>query len=358
MPVRYIQVNPKSELFVGATRAFGNIAIVGQTDNAATAAVNVPTVFTDPDSARAPFAGNVARAVALAFRQSPGPTTIYAVRVAAANPDWDAALEEVAKLDVQIVLLANTPLNAYNAATVGKLAAHVGSVSNTGGDGKERIAVAMLAKDATDPAIVAGTLVHERMYYVAHRADEDAAAAVAGVIAGYEPHVSMLLKPVNVNMIETFTDGQIDAFDGAKINWLTDPVLFPGRGLFLGEGYAAPADPTKVYIDVVRTLDDVSFRLKAALIRAIGNFRVDRAGLRALQTLARAVLSPLEAQGVIESFTVHIPLLSLLDRDPASLTADEIAHINGVQATRRIDMATMVEYAGAIHRLRIDLVFK
>jgi hypothetical protein len=196
------------------------------------------------------------------------------------------------------------------------------------------------------------------MFYVAHRASDDAGAAVAGVIAGYEPHISMLLKPVAVDMVDTFTDAEIDAFDAAKVNWLTDPVLFPGHGIFLGEGYAAPKDPNKVYIDVVRTLDDITFQIKATLIQAIGNFRVSRSGLRAVATLVRAVLSPLQAREVIEGYVVHIPLLVLLDKDPSALTDEEVQEINAAQASRRVDMVVTVDYAGAIHRLNVDLVFK
>lgn len=62
----------------------------------------------------------------------------------------------------------------------------------------ERIGVAMLGKGATDPTIVTGALASDRMVFVAHKRGEDVAAAVAGTIAGYEPHVSMLLKPVKV----------------------------------------------------------------------------------------------------------------------------------------------------------------
>jgi hypothetical protein len=345
MPVRYIDVRPISSLFVGATRAYGDLAIIGQCGAAATAPVAAPQPFTDPASAAAPFAGDVATAIELAFRQTPGPTTVWGVRVASQNPDWAAALTEVAKLDVQIVALADVPLTAATATTVEALATHVNTVSKSGGDGKERIGVAMLAKDATDPSVVSGNLVEERMVYVAHRATEDAGAAVAGVIAGYEPHISMLLKPVSIA-------------DQAGVNWLTDPVLFPGRGMYMGEGYTGNIGGTKKYIDIVRTLDAISFEIKANLIEAIGNFRVSRSGLRSIVTIVRAVLSPMQAREVIENYVVHIPLLVLLDKDPASLSDDEIKQIDKAQADRRVDMVVTVDYAGAIHRLRIDLVFK
>ena len=357
MPVKYIEVSAISDLFVAATRSYGDIAIVGASTSTAIA-VNLPQSFTDPITAAQTFPGDLGSAIGMAFKQSPAPTTVWGVRVDSAAPAWQAALDQLATLNVQIVALAKVPLNATNSATVGLLADHVAQTSSAGGDGKERIGVAMLDNGAVDLTVVSGKLVNDRMVYIAHQSNDDAAGAVAGVIAGYEPHISILLKPVNINMTSYFTDSQITAFDAAGINWLTSPVLIPGHGLYMGEGYTGNPGSTKKYIDVVRTLDDISFRIKATLIETIGNFRVSRSGLRAIVTLVQAVLSPLVAREVIESFSVYIPLLVLLDKDPNTLSAVELTEIQTAQANRRVDMVVTCEYAGAIHRLHIDLIFK
>src|SRR5439155_7000554 len=134
---------------------------------------------------------------------------------------------EVAQLDVQIVCLANMPLNNANQATVEKLATHVTTVSNTGGDGKERIGVAMLDRTLTaaqQAALNAGTVSNERMFLVAHKSSEDAAAAAAVVIAAYEPHISMLLKPISLNHTQTFSDSEIATINVAFIISRPDPV--------------------------------------------------------------------------------------------------------------------------------------
>jgi hypothetical protein len=438
MPVKYIDVTPISELFVAATRAYGDIAIVGR--GAADSGPSDPEEFTNPQaavtaypaaartvtdavlnstttvtSASANFAASdvgrsvtgqgvpsgatiasvtnsttivlsaaatstttgvtltfgvlsgdttdLAVAIAIAFRQSPPPTTVWGVQVDGTNPNWDDALAKVANLNVQIVVLANTPLSSGNAGLVGKLAIHVATVSNTGGDGKERIGVAMLdpALAAADAAALnAGDVKNERMFLIAHKSTEDAGAATAGVIAGYEPQISMLLKPIKIDMTETFSDADIDTFNNAYINWVTSPVLIPGQALFLGEGYTADPSQNKKYIDIVRTIDDINFRIKAELIQAIGNFRISRSGLRGIVTLVQSVLSPLTVTPaeVIEDFSVYIPLLVLLDKDPATLSAAEQAEIQQAQASRSVDMVVTVVYAGAIHRLHIDLVFQ
>ncbi|GHE97703.1 hypothetical protein [Streptomyces fumanus] len=330
---------------------------------------NTPTAFTDPAEARRRVPGPLGESIALAFAQSPGPTLVYGVRTAGtAGTDWGTALGTVAALDVQLVVLANTAVDGTTAApngAIAQLAGHVTSVSSTGGDGQERMGVAMLAKGSTATSVVTGSLASERMVYLAHKSDQDAAAALAGVIAGYEPHISMLLKPVNItsapltpaeiatiNGTETFGSGPA----GNGVNWLVDPVLIPGHGTYLGEGYTG--DPGgKKYIDIVRTVDDVSFRLKAQLIKTIGTLRVSRTGLRTLEARMEAVLQPLVQSEVIEGFEITSPLKALLDKDPNTLTEAERARIDDAQAQRVVEVLVSVDYAGAVHRLSITLKF-
>jgi hypothetical protein len=380
MTVRYITVTPISKLFQPATRAFGDVAIVGAADDAAGGPKKKPIPITNPERVSDKsnpgakdkpvddvtwFQGDLGRAVRTAFAQTPGPTTVWAVRTDPADKDnaLANALAEVAKLDVQIVTLANTRLmpgaqgqSARGQTEIELLSSHVDTVSKTGGDGKERIGVAMLGKDVTDLTVITTKMSTARMVMVAHKSTEDAAAAVAGVIAGYEPHISLLLKQVNLEMDEQFSDSEIDRFNAKRVNWLTDPSLIPGVGLFMGEGYTLGADIP--YIDIVRTIDDISFRLKAQLIRSIGNLRVSRSGLRTLASQMTAVLEPLRQREVIDSYVVFLPLLVLLDKDPASLTDAELQQIHNAQSSRTVEAIATVEYAGAIHRLNISLVFQ
>jgi hypothetical protein len=70
-----------------------------------------------------------------------------------------------------------------------------------------------------------------------------------------------------------------------------------------------------------------------------------------------AVLNPLVDQGVIEGFEITIPILALLDQDPASLTVDQLDQINNAQNQRVVEVLATIDYAGAIHRLALDLKF-
>ncbi|MBO3084861.1 hypothetical protein [Cellulomonas fengjieae] len=373
MTVRYVRVNPVSDMFAPAVRAYGNVAVVGRVTPPAAPpadllAVGDAVVFTDPAEARRRAPGALGDAISLAFNQIPGPTQVTGVRVDTAAPDWALALDTLSTRDVQIVTLADTPLDTAAAAAGGAvraLADHVVGVSNTGGDGRERIGVAMLEKAATDPTIVSGALASERMVFVAHKSDEDVAAAVAGTIAGYEPHVSLLLKPVKTSS-EAFTAAEIDQLNGSEtfasgpagqgVNWLVDPALIPGQGLYLGEGYTGDPGGGKKYIDVVRTIDNVSFLLKAQLIRTIGNVRVSRSGLRTLGAQLEAVLDPLVRQGVIEGYDVIIPILGLLDKPVR--TAAEDQQVDDAQSQRVVEVLVAVDYAGAIHRVALTLKFE
>jgi len=137
---------------------------------------------------------------------------------------------------------------------------------------------------------------------------------------------------------------------------VTSTPLIPGAGFYMGEGYTLGAD--QPYVDIVRTIDEISFKLKSSLIRSIGVLRVTRAGLRALVSEMAAELQPLQDQAVIDSYLVYFPLLILLDKDPASLSAIELQEIHNAQATRVVDSIVTIEYAGAIHRLNITLKFE
>lgn len=228
----------------------------------------------------------------------------------------------------------------------------------------ERIGVAMLAKGAADPAVVTGNLVTERMVYVAHKSDEDVAAAVAGTIAGHEPHVSLLLKRVKVRS-DAFSAADLVKLNdsegpnsagpaGKGVNWLVDPPLIPGAGVYLGEGYTGNPRGKK-YIDIVRTVDDITFRLKARLIGTIGNLRISRSGLRGLVAEMETVLEPLRRSEVIEAYEIVVPILSLLDKPQRTPVEDAL--VQAAQTDRAAEAMVRVDYAGAIHRINITLKF-
>jgi hypothetical protein len=383
MAVRYVRVQSVSNLFAPATRGTGNIAIIGVAEKGTqdvpipcTSAADAANTFANDPNADPSTFPDLVKAIQIAFRQVPGPPLVWGIRAPAAG-NIAAALTAASTVDAQFVVVANAPLTdgagAVNQA-ITDLATHVKTVSQGGEDGKERMGVAMLAAGSTNVAAVTGapSLVTDRMIYIAHKSNEDVAAAVAGVIAGYEPHVSPLLKKVDVDVppntpgftaaeISTINGGAEDFGAGPKatngVNWLVDPVLIPGGGLYLGEAYTGDPAGGRAYIDIVRTIDFISFRLKATMIRAIGTVRISRAGLRAVIAQMEAVLDPLARTEVIDRYQIHIPLLVLLDKDPLTLTDAETLQIRTARAQRVVQVEVAIVYAGAIHRLAIRLNF-
>jgi hypothetical protein len=367
MPVQYVRVDTTVDMFVPLARPTGVVAIVG---TAPTGDDNVPFLVTSPSEATGEFGEAVTgtgenrvlnspltSALLTALGQTPGPSQLWGVR----SSDTAAALRALEGLPVNFVVLANTPLSQVNSAAVGELQTHVTSVSNSG-DGNERMGVVMLPKDSVGVSLVTGNLANDRMVYVAHRCHEldgDPAAAVAGTIAGYPPHVSMLLKPVAIKSAP-FTAAQIDELNkpekfgdppqGQGVNWLARPALIPGQGVYLGEGYTSGP---MGFIDIRRTVDDITFRLKARFINAIGNVRMSRAGLRTLLLQAEAVLSQLVADGVIDGFDATIPVLELLDADPATLSDVQLQRIKEIQDSRVAKVLVSVDYNGGIHRIDV-----
>jgi hypothetical protein len=356
------------------TRSDASLANALPPDPGQLAQPNVAVAFTDPATALQKCPGDLGTSIQRCFLQTPGPTLVYGIRtnVAGGTPDWAAALDIASALPVQIVVLANMPMTSAAIAASGpvvQLVNHVTSVSNTGSDGMERIGIAMLPRDAADPTFLSSntTLVNERMVYIAHRSDDDAAAAVAGTIAGYEPAVSLVLKPVNIQT-QLFTPTQIQTINGAVedrttgptgagVNWLTHPTLIPGAGVYLGEGYTGNPGGGKKFVDIVRVIDDVSFKLKAQLITTIGSLRISRAGLRTLISQMQVVLLPMVDSGILDDFQIHVPLLTILDKPENARTPDEQAALTQAHAQRLVQVVVAVSYAAAIHRISIDLVF-
>jgi hypothetical protein len=207
-----------------------------------------------------------------------------------------------------------------------------------------------------------------RMVLIAHRSRDDVAAAVAGLIARYDPWISLTMKPLTgINQTETFTDAQVLTFIDpesqglaqARINPIIDPEFLAGAGLVMGESYTADGTGQRLYVDIVRTLDDLVFRLRAHLTNPtiIGTLRVNRPGLTGLSTVVAALLDSRVAVGEIDSYTVDIPLLGILMKESAQRTAAEVQQINNVQNSRRLEFSVSVDYAGAIHYLVVTLRF-
>jgi hypothetical protein len=207
-----------------------------------------------------------------------------------------------------------------------------------------------------------------RMVFVVANSPDDIAAAAAGVIAGVDPWISLILKPVNgIGINGILSDQAIQTFLAPAQSNLTqphvNPILHPdfmaGSGPVMGEGFSADGTGQRLYVDIVRTIDDIAFQMKATLTspQVIGTLRINRPGLRVLTSIIRAALKARVAIGEIDDFAIDIPIQALTEKDPAQLSPDEQQQLQQVQNSRQLALNISITYAGAIHQLVVMLKF-
>ena len=364
-----------------AQRSPGVIAVVGRAD-AGAAPANVPRVVGSRAEAAALFATINAddtvtptplfSSLETALLQDPRPSKIYGVKVDGDNDAAAlAALEAVD--DVTFVALANevTVGEAAGPNPATGLMALKAHVENMSAAGQKRIGVAMIdpAIPKTDDyvATVTAAIANlrsdvSRMVLIAARgAAGDAAVAAMAAMAGFEPHISMVLKRirgVRMPLENQYGATEIRALSEANINPIIDPTLIVGEGLHLAEGRTFTTDATLLYIDIVRTLDDIDFRLKAGLIGLIGDARITKAGMTLLRLRVEGILGPLARRAVIADFSVEIPVLNVLNLPESTWTPADRALVETARQNRTVDLLVTVTYGPAVHRLVVTLAPK
>jgi hypothetical protein len=367
---------------------FGNVAIVGSAGGFGAATPNEPIMigseaearklFADIDRQTGAITNNGANAGPLyhslreVLLQRPGPSRIYAVATADTGgaPDWAAGLAAVATAPVQFVCLARVT----NLETLANLATHVADASSAGA---KRVGVAMVDPDLAVPAGQTFASAADAAYGGLKNADgrmvlaaarvattggaptSDVAACVMGTIAGYQPHISVLLKQVNevtIPLARQFTGTEVAQLAEKAMLPLLDPEYIPGEGIFLGSGRSYnPTDPARLYIDVVRVLDDIESRLKTGLIGVIGNVRIDRLGMQGLRGRFDAILGPLQASRVIDGYTVDIPILPVLETEEANRSPGGKESLKNSRTSRAVEVLVTITYAGSVHFLDVKL---
>ncbi len=380
-----------SALVPVAQRAPGVVAVVGLADPAAAVAENAPTEVTDHGSVMASFAktnipNTLTRSLDLVLSQDPRPSKIYGVRTNAAK-DYAPALAGLeAADDVSFVCLANesnvgSASAGINPAT--NLMALKEHVENMSASGQKRMAVAMIdPKIAKTPTYAADVLAigsygkltsdDGRMILISARGATtdpgnniapaaDAAAASMGAIAGYTPSASVVLKQVrgfSMPITSQYTPSEITTLAGQGALPLIDPALIPGTGLYFADGGTLSADAARNYVDIVRVLDDIEFRLRAGLIGSVGDSRITKAGLTSIRIRVEGILGPLQQAAVIDDYNVVIPLLSILSLPESARSITDEAQVVTARSTRQVSVLVSITYGPAVHRLNVTLAPK
>jgi hypothetical protein len=365
-----------------AQRAPGVIAIVGASA-AGAGDKNKPYEIDTLDDALRLFASRDAQqnvvatplysSLEVALLQDPKPSKVYGVKVdAGAYAPGLAALEGLD--DVTFVAFANE-VDVGKAATQNAAATGLhllkDHVENMSAEGDKRIGVAMV-----DPATAAGanyvdtvkTAVSSlrsdssRMILLAARgADHDVASAGMAAIAAYDPQVSVVLKRIRgVSMPPEAQYGpsEIKQLSEFGVIPVIKPSLIVGGGLYFGDGRTFTTDASQLFIDIVRVLDDIDFRLKAGLVGAIGDARITKAGMTLVKTRTEGILGPLQRNAVIDEFDVRIPVLDILSVPESARTATDNTIVATARANRIVEMLVSITYGPAVHRLRVTLAPK
>jgi hypothetical protein len=363
----------ESGLIPVAQRSPGVIAIVGKAFAGATevttTAANTPVEIdlADDTTQFGKVTGGVVTtstalrdSLLLALNQNPRPSKIYAVRTA--ESDYTSALAALeAADDIDFVALANE----IDMTALGALKAHV---ENASASGNKMIGFAMIdpahAKSTTyvtdiDAAVSALKSSAGRMVVMAARgATVDVASAAMAAVAGRAPQVSPVLKPiggVTIPVASQYSPSEITGLSSKGINPVISPALMVGGGFYFADGRTYSSDAALQFIDIVRVLDDLDFKLKAGLVGSIGDDRITKSGLTLLLTRTEGILQPCVTAAEIDDFTIDIPLLDILIRPESTWSPGETATVNNARATRQVDLFVKVIYGPAIHQIRVRL---
>ena len=370
-PFITITIN-ESGLIPVAQKSPGVIAIVGKAfvgpNEVTTTAANTPVVIMTPGDvaqfAQGPAANQqtaLSNSLTLALEQNPAPSKIYAVRTA--ENDYASALQSLEAVDdVDFVALANeTDITA-----LGALKTHVETLSATG---NTQMAVAMLdpthAKATTYVNDVDTTLeplksAVGRMVIVAARgATVDAGTAAMAAIAGYVPQESVVLKPVRgvtMPLASQYSPSEIIGLAQKGINPIISPALMVGGGFYFGDARTYSSDAALQFIDIVRVLDDIDFKLKAGLVGAIGDDRITKSGLTLILSRTEGIMDPMVSAAEIDDYTIDIPLLDILIRPESTWSPGDTNMVTTARANRQITMYVNIVYGPAVHQIQVQLV--
>jgi len=326
----------------------------------------------------------LAKSINLALTNGALQVWAYRLDPGASFDDTSSAVADFANRQINIVCLSNDT-DPHHITT---LRNHVeqASPNDAGGGGtRPRIGVAMLPeggiRDGTGKltnkfsdwkvqgdTTSAMSWASSRMVFVAHNSPDDVAAAAAGVIGGVDPWVSLVLKPVQgITQVGDFDDQALLTFlhpdqvgvVQPKVNPVVHPEFLAGSGPVMGEGFTADGSGERRYIDIIRTIDDIAFRIKAVLTspQVIGTLRINRPGLRILVSMVRAMLNARIGEGEIDDYAIDVPIQPILEKDEKDRTPDEIQQLHQVQNGRQLPFSVSIEYAGAIHQLVVTLKF-
>jgi hypothetical protein len=136
---------------------------------------------------------------------------------------------------------------------------------------------------------------------------------------------------------------------------LIDPALIVGESVHFADGRCFTSSADLLFVDLVRTLDDIDFRLKAGLIGLVGDARITKSGLTLLKTRIEGILGPLQRAAVIDAFSMQIPALDVLSLPETAWSPADKEIVTESRANRAVDVFVSITYGPATHRIKVTL---
>jgi hypothetical protein len=180
-------------------------------------------------------------------------------------------------------------------------------------------------------------------------------------IAGYSPQTSIVLKSIKGITIpneQRFSPSEIIALSNANIVPIIHPALITGDTLTFAEGRLFTTDFSLLYVDLLRVIDDVDFKLQAGLVGLIGDARITKAGLTLLKAQLSGILERLVGSAEIDDYKVDIPILNILQIPEETRTNGESQQITDARANRVVDAFVTMVYGPAIQLLLVSVAVK
>ena len=132
--------------------------------------------------------------------------------------------------------------------------------------------------------------------------------------------------------------GLTDNGNNNNINPIIDPEPIVGNNLYLAEAEHSRGMFAGQYIDEIRVLDDIEFRLRAGLIGAIGDARITKMGLTTVQIRAEESCVELLNRAVIDDFADRHPGPRHPEHAETSWSPGDSQTVDDARGHRIVDM--------------------
>ncbi len=251
-------------------------------------------------------------------------------------------------------LVVNIQTMAYMAGNTSGLTILKNHIVSTSTGTKKRIGIIASAKDSNATTLT--SLANDRIVLINHKSLKDIPSITAGVLSTLQPWQTLHRKAVVGDESDgNFTDTDYNTtFKNAQIIGLDRSEFITGNSFRFSEGTTLSPDTFLKYIDAVRVVDDVSFKVRAELSNPslISNIKLATIpGMNTLRATLTTLMNSLVALGEIDDYTIVIPLEEIVRKPASQRTVEEQTRLNQAVSSRTFSIDVDITYSGQLHYL-------